>query len=256
MTATSPRGATWAPRSPTRWAAWRLRVWSASTPTCSCRGSGNPDAFPKESDEEKAAGRAGGHLPRDRLRLLHRAGNAAADDRLRAAGFTGRPGGLDARPRHGRLLQDRQRVRRGQALGQSHPRPHPGQHHDLLADRHRRFGGAVVLGVGTGKARPRPARLHRRSRSRSASPSSRARSSGPRGAGSSRPIRLSRTSTRPRRAVTSPPGRSRTSSRPSSGQRSARCDDRPRVISPNAARSRPALLTGVAPRHGPIEGDH
>ncbi len=47
-----------------------------------------------------------------RLRLLPRDGNAAADDRLRPAGFTGRAGGLVARPRHGQLLQDLPRLRR------------------------------------------------------------------------------------------------------------------------------------------------
>ena len=46
------------------------------------------------------------HVQGDRLRLLPGAGHAAADDRLRPAGFTRRPGGLDARPRHGQLLQD------------------------------------------------------------------------------------------------------------------------------------------------------
>ena len=52
------------------------------------------------------------HLQGDRLRLLPRAGHAAADDRLRPAGFTRRPGGLDARPRHRQLLQDLPRLRR------------------------------------------------------------------------------------------------------------------------------------------------
>ncbi len=56
-----------------------------------------------------------------RLRLLPRDGNAATDDRLRPAGFTGRAGGLVARPRHGQLLQDLPRVRRRRARGQSHP---------------------------------------------------------------------------------------------------------------------------------------
>ena len=32
------------------------------------------------------------------------------------------------------------------ARGQSHPGPHPRQHHDVLADGHRYLGGAVVLG--------------------------------------------------------------------------------------------------------------
>ena len=43
-----------------------------------------------------------------RLRLLPRAGHPAADDRLRSAGCTRSPGGLDARPRYRRLLQDLQ----------------------------------------------------------------------------------------------------------------------------------------------------
>ena len=38
------------------------------------------------------------------------------------------------------------RLHRRQAVGQPHPRSHPRQRHDLLADRHRRFGSAVVLG--------------------------------------------------------------------------------------------------------------
>ena len=40
----------------------------------------------------------------------------------------------------------------GQPVGQPHPGPHPRQHHALLADRHRRLGGPVVLG-GYGDAR-------------------------------------------------------------------------------------------------------
>ena len=41
----------------------------------------------------------------------------------------------------------------GPALGQSHPRPHPRQHHALLADRHRRLGGPLVLGERTSHSR-------------------------------------------------------------------------------------------------------
>ena len=44
------------------------------------------------------------------------------------------------------LLQDLPRLRRRAALGQPHTRPHPRQHHDVLADRHRRLRGTVVLG--------------------------------------------------------------------------------------------------------------
>ena len=52
------------------------------------------------------SGRGSRVIQRRRLRLLPRDGDAAADDRLRPAGFTGRAGGLAARPRHGQLLQD------------------------------------------------------------------------------------------------------------------------------------------------------
>ena len=154
--------------------------------------------------------RGGGHVQGDRLRLLPRADHAAADDRLRPAGFTGRPGGLDARPRHRQLLQDLQRLRRRQALGRSDARPHPRQRHDLLADRHRGLGGPLVLGERTSRRLAQPARRPRRSTSRSDSPRSPARSSRPRAAGSSRPTQPSPTSTRSTRAATSPPGRSPT----------------------------------------------
>ena len=66
-------------------------------------------------------GRRARHIPDDRLRLLPRAGDAAPDDRLRPAGFTRRPGGLDARPRHRRLLQDLPRVRRRAARRATSP---------------------------------------------------------------------------------------------------------------------------------------
>ena len=86
----------------------------------------------------------------------------------------------------------------GQAHGQSHPGPHPRQHHAVLADGHRRLGGPVVLGERAGhrlqRGRPGSAAGDR---SRSASPRSRARSSEPRAAGSSWPTRTSPTSTRP-----------------------------------------------------------
>ena len=42
------------------------------------------------------------------------------------------------------------RVHRRQALGWSHPRPRPRQHHDVLADGHRRLGGPRVLGERPG----------------------------------------------------------------------------------------------------------
>ena len=44
------------------------------------------------------------------------------------------------------LLQDLPRLRRRAAFGQPHPGQRPRQHHGLLADRHRRLRGPVVLG--------------------------------------------------------------------------------------------------------------
>ena len=53
--ATSPRAATWAPPSPTRWAARHPRGCSASTSTCSPRRSAIKDQLPAESEQERAA---------------------------------------------------------------------------------------------------------------------------------------------------------------------------------------------------------
>ena len=183
------------------------------------------------------------HIPGERLRLLPRAGHAAADDRLRAAGLTRRPGGLDARPRHGQLLQDLPRVRRRAARGQPHPGPHPRQHHAVLADGHRRLGGAVVLGERTSR-RPRrgrpgssaglaPGRLHHVPRRDLPGAAQLGRASTP----------TSPTSTRPTRAATSPPGRSRSSSRARCGRRSGRCGE-PSSASDTARRSRRAACRG------------
>ena len=96
-------------------------------------------------------GRAARHVQAKRLRLLPRAGHAAADDRLRPAGFTGRPGGMDARPRHRQLLQDLPRLYRRAALRGPYPGPHPRQRHAVLADRDRGLGRPLVLG---GRASP------------------------------------------------------------------------------------------------------
>ena len=93
------------------------------------------------------------HIQRERQGLLHRAGHAAADDRLRAAGFTRRPGGLDARPRHRQLREDLPRLCRRPARGQSHPGHDRRQHHAVLADGHRGLGGPGVLGDRASPAR-------------------------------------------------------------------------------------------------------
>ena len=146
-----------------------------------------------------------------RHRLPPGDGHAAADDRLRAAGLTRRPGGLDARPRHGRLLQDRRRLRRRRADRQSHAGPHPRRRHAVLADGHRGLGGPGLLGGRTSTG-PLAVEPLRRRPCRSASRRSPARSGLPRAAGSRWSTPTSRTSTRSTRAATSPPGRSRSSS--------------------------------------------
>ncbi len=107
-------------------------------------------------------------LPCDRRRVLRGAGDAAADDWLRPAGFTRRAGGVDDRSRYGQLPEDRPRFYRRAAVGQSHPRPHRRQHQPVLADRHRGVGCALVLGRRT-KMLAQQASLPGRSRSRPAS---------------------------------------------------------------------------------------
>ena len=111
--------------------------------------------MPGNTDEEKAALAQAGTFNTSGRRLLPGAGHAAADDRVRTAGLTGGHGRLDARPRHRQLLQDREGVRRRPAHRQSHPGPHPRQHHAVLADGHRGVRGTVVLGerAGTGRCR-------------------------------------------------------------------------------------------------------
>ena len=63
--------------------------------------------MPTEHRRGTRRGRADRHLPAVRKRLLRRDGHPPADDRLRPARLPGRPGRLDDRPRHRRLLQDR-----------------------------------------------------------------------------------------------------------------------------------------------------
>ena len=122
------------------------------------RGPDRRSHEPARARAEQPRGPAGGHragkggarrdqdVPDERQRLLRGAVHQAPDHRLRVAGLPRRTRGVDGGPRHGRLLQDRARLHRRQAVGQPHPRPHPRQRHDLLADRHRRVGGQIVLG--------------------------------------------------------------------------------------------------------------
>ena len=111
----------------------------------------------------------------------------------------------------------------GRGSGRRPDRASPTHWGDAVAQQ-----GACGRPLATGR---RTARTHRqralshfrRRRSRSASRRSRARSGRRRGAGSRRATRTSATSTRSTRAATSPPGRSLSSSRRSSGQRSGLC---------------------------------
>ncbi len=184
-----------------------------------------PAPRPTNTDEEKAAAARGRRVQGNRVRLLPRAGHAPADDRLRVARFTGRARRLDARPRHRQLREDHARVRRQGTFRQPHPRSHPRQHHAVLADGHRHIGSPVVLGERPGP-RPRqlrPVRRRRRSRSRSASRSSPAKSFVHRAPGSRPSTRTSSTSTRRRRADTSPPGKNHNSSPKKCEPRSRQC---------------------------------
>ena len=125
----------------------------------------------------------------------------------------------------------------GEPVGQPHPGQHPRQHHAVLADRHRRLGRPVVLGVRTVPGR---------------GPGGRPGSSAGRGSGRLHdvprrdlgcPAQLGRDGLpRPRllqrgrqAAATSPPGRSRSSSPPRCGPRSAHCADRTQLEAASAA---------------------
>ena len=89
-------------------------------------------------------------------------GHPAADDRLRPARLAGRARRLDGRPRHGRLLQDRAAPSSTGSPRQPHARPHPRQHHAVLADGHRRLGRSLLLGgLRAGRPGRRPAGLAR-----------------------------------------------------------------------------------------------
>ena len=150
------------------------------------------DRRPADRDRRGAGGaRRPRHVPPDRFRLLPRAVDAPADDRLRAARLAGRAGGLDDRPRHRQLLQDRRRLRGGEADRQPDARQRARQRHALLADGNGRVGGAGRTGRTAEPRRSPPARRRRRSRSRSGSRSSPARSSGRRAAGPRRRTRRS-----------------------------------------------------------------
>ncbi|MEU4713923.1 epoxide hydrolase family protein [Micromonospora purpureochromogenes] len=76
---------------------------------------GLKDQLPAESEQERAAHQALNTFTTDGFGYFLEQVHPAADDRLLPAGFTRRAGGLDARPRHGQLLQDLPRVYPGVA---------------------------------------------------------------------------------------------------------------------------------------------
>ena len=73
-------------------------------------------------------------------------------DALRARGFAGRPGRLDARPRRAQLRAHRARLRRADRGPDA--RRHPRQRHALLADEHGGLVGAPLLGEQARLLRP------------------------------------------------------------------------------------------------------
>ena len=73
---------------------------------------GVADQLPAESEQERAAHDALNTFTTDGAGYFLEMATPAADDRVHPVGLTRRPRGLDARPRHGRLLQDRRRLRR------------------------------------------------------------------------------------------------------------------------------------------------
>jgi hypothetical protein len=179
--------------------------------------SGGP--LPAESEEERAALDALATFNTSGRGLPHRAGHAAADDRLRPARFTRRPGRLDARPRHRQLPQDLPRLPRRAAHGPSHPRPDRRQHHAVLltgtgAPAARSYWeNARATALAAGQAPPEvmlPVGF-------TTSP---ARSSRHHAPGCGRPTPTSPTSTRSTKAATSPPGKNPSSSPPRSAPRS------------------------------------
>ena len=92
-------------------------------------------------------------------------------------------------------------------------RPGPRRHHALLADRHRRFGGAALLGehrAGQAAGSPIPSRTP--SQSRPDAPSSRVRYRGPRDASPSSALPTSCTGANRSEAGTSAPGSNPTGS--------------------------------------------
>ena len=157
-------------------------------------------------------------------RLPPGAGHTAADDRLRAAGFTRRTGRLDAGPRHRQLLQDLPRV--------SDDEPSGNLTRDQILDNITLYW---LTGTGASAARSyweygqdalsRPARSPPGALSRSASPPSPARSAVAAQLGRSAYPNLMyyNESTR---AATSPPGRSPRSSPKRCAQPSDRCANR------------------------------
>ena len=186
------------------------------------------DQLPKESEQEQAAAAAVATFRESGFALLPGDGKRPQTIGYALLDSPRRPGGLDARSRHGQLLQDLPRLPRRRARGQSHPGDDRRQHHAVLAD-----GTPASRRPGrTGRTherwprRLRAASLLRRSPCRSASPPSPARSGRRPGAGSRRSTRASPTSTRPTGAATSPHGKSRNSSQKRFGRRSGHCANR------------------------------
>ena len=207
----------WARPSPTRWAcqapegaARHPHQRARAVPAAYARSFTRPTAGRTPSRNARPT-TAINTFTTDGIACVTGVGDPTADAVL-PAGFTRRPGGLDARPRHGQLLARSSRgVRRRPGGRRPHPGQRPRQRHAVLADGHR------GLGLG-GSGRPRRALL-RRARACPCRlpyhfPGELVRGPAELGrAGLPRPRPIS---TRSTGAATSPPGRSPSCSPPSS----------------------------------------
>ena len=151
----SPRAATGAPQITDAWARRRpgadrhphRTCWHRPTRLSKVLAAGRPPAGRSPSEEDRAADQLS--YVTARASATSWRCHASADDRYAL---------LDSPVALAAWLLDHDtdsttrhlpRLRRRRAGGQSHPRPHPRQHHAVLADGHRHLGGPSLLGEHT-----------------------------------------------------------------------------------------------------------
>ena len=137
--------------SRSRWACWRPRNCSASTPTAFRGAARNPEgALPVRHRAVRPLGRgktcasSGSHSSSPTACPTPNRWRTHPHDAVRDCGFTGRSRRLVPRPRLVELRAHRARLRR--AARRPHARRHPRQHHALLADQHGDFVGPPLSG--------------------------------------------------------------------------------------------------------------